>query len=118
MPGPTTALKHAMLEHAGDSLLLWMGLVDEVGAELAGGDPAYARVAVEWTAPDEDDEIHPVSNPIFDIPGGSTTVAGWRCYTAATLGDDLGGKDLSPARTFEGQGTLALDKDEMGWRFV
>ena len=118
MPGPTTALKHALLEHAGDSLLLYMGLVDDGGIELSGGDPAYARVLVAWTVPDESDTIHPTENPVFNIPGGGTIVAGWRSYTAITDGDDLGGKDLTPVRTFEGQGTLLLDKDEMGWRFV
>jgi hypothetical protein len=97
-----------------------MGLIDDNGDELSGGELGYeyARVPVLWSAPNESDEIHPTESPVFNVPGGDTVVAGWRSYDAATAGNNLGGKDLSPARTYEGQGTLLLDKDQMGWRFV
>jgi hypothetical protein len=118
MPGPTTTLKAALLEHASDELLLHVGLVDDDDNELSGGDPAYARIPVTWTAPSLTNEINPTADLLFDIPGGGTVVTGWRCWVAASGGDSLGGKDFSPARTFEGQGTLLLIADEMGWRMT
>ncbi len=119
MPDATQAFKHAILENAGDELLLYLGLVDDSGFELSGGDPSdpYKRVAVFWTAPDEEDKIYPTENPVVVVPG-NTDVGGWRCYRQLSGGDDLGGKDFAAPISYQGQGTLIIKKDEMGWRFI
>ena len=119
MPGPTTILKNNLLDHARTAQLLWIGLVDENGVELSGGEAEYeyARVAITWTAPNAQNEIYPVESPVINVPG-DTTVLGWRNYTAQTGGSDLGGKNFVSPPTFSGQGTLLLDRDQMGWRFV
>lgn len=117
MPGPTSALKNLMLENAGDEIMLYIGAVDTNGDELSGGDPAYTRVPIAWEYPNESNEMYPTESPVINIPG-STQVGGWRCYTALTGGSDLGGKDFASPLSYEGQGTMLIDKNEMGWRFV
>ena len=115
MPNATLYHRQQAAINTGN-IATYIGLVDDGGNEIVGGDPAYARKPVTWTAPDGDAKIHPTESPLFDVPGGDTVVAGWRSYTALTHGEDLGGKTISPSRTFAGQGTLLLDKDEMGWQ--
>ncbi len=93
----------------GITLINYIGLVDDDGNELTGGDPAYARkvVTMERTAAGI---IRPDADLTFDIPE-STTVAGWRAYSEAddsVLGDiDYGGADLDP-EAFVNQGEYKL----------
>jgi hypothetical protein len=100
----TAALLNA-LETEIDTLITHVGLVDETGTELTGGDPAYARQAVTWED-DGDGVIRPDASLDFDIPE-DTTVAGWRGYSASAAGTDYGGEDLSP-ETFISQGSYRL----------
>ena len=95
----------------GGTLVTYIGLVDNTGVELSGGDPAYARQPVTWTSP-VDGLIRPTSNLLFDIPAGDN-VAGWRGYSALTGGVEYGGKGLTQ-ENFAGQGIYALNADETG----
>jgi len=90
---------------AGAALITHIGLVDEADTEIAGGDPAYARQAVTWVAA-SDGIIRPNANLVFNVPA-STTVAGWRGYTALTAGTDRGGADVTN-EVFAAQGTYTL----------
>lgn len=94
--------RNAIANH-GASLITHIGLVDEVGDEIAGG--SYARQAVTWTSAD-DGIIRPNANLVFDIPE-STTVAGWKGFSASTGGTDYDGKDLTN-ETFNASGTYTL----------
>lgn len=89
----------------GGALITHIGLVDETGTELSGGSPAYARQAVTWDAAVAG-LISPDVSLDFDIPPGDT-VAGWRGYSALTVGTDFGGEDLSP-ESFISQGSYRL----------
>jgi hypothetical protein len=89
----------------GQTLITHIGLVDNVGTEITGGSPAYARKAVTWTD-DGDGVSRPSADLVFDIPGG-TEVAGWRGYSAVTAGIDYGGEALTE-ETYAGQGTYTL----------
>lgn len=75
----------------GKSLITHIGLVDDLGAELAGG--SYARLPVTWAGPTADGTIRPDADLLFDVP--ATTVAGWRGYSAVTAGTDYGGQALT-----------------------
>lgn len=88
----------------GAGLITHIGLVDDQGDELTGGDPAYARKAVTWTAA-SDGTIRPNANIEFDVPAG--TVGGWRGYSASTNGTDYGGQDLTQ-EVFAEQGVYRL----------
>ncbi len=96
--------RNAIADHGG-SLITHIGLVDETGTELSGGDPAYARQAVSWTSA-SDGTIRPDADLTFNVPA-STTVGGWRGYSASTGGTDYGGADLTQ-ETYEGQGEYKL----------
>lgn len=90
----------------GKSLITHIGLVDDMGTEIAGGD--YARQAVTWTGPTAGDGlVRPSADLVFGIPGGAT-VAGWRGYSALTAGTDYGGAALTPAEVYAGAGTYTL----------
>lgn len=89
----------------GATQITHIGLVDELGTELTGGSPAYARKAVTWTTA-SDGTIRPSVDLTFDVPAG-TTVGGWRAYSALTAGTNYGGADLTQ-ETFAGQGEYTL----------
>lgn len=86
---------------AGGALITHIGLVDETGTEITGGSPAYARVAVTWTSAALG-VIRPNADLTFNIPA-STTVGGWRGFSASTAGTNYGGQDLTN-EAFVGQG--------------
>lgn len=89
----------------GKTLVTHIGLVDDVGAELSGGSPAYARLALTWVD-DGTGIMRPNADLTFNIPA-STTVAGWRGYSALTAGTDFGGADLTP-EVYAAQGEYIL----------
>lgn len=94
----------------GASLITHIGLVNELDAEISGGDPAYARLAVTWT--DTDGLIRPNANLVFDIPAG-VTVGGWQGYSAVTAGTAYGIVDLTNVE-FSIQGTYTLQASGTG----
>jgi hypothetical protein len=101
------AYLNAVRDH-GQSLITHIGLVDDVGAELTGGSPAYARQAVTWV--DDGDGIsRPSGDLVFDVPGAAS-VAGWRGYSASSGGTDYGGAALTQ-EDYAGQGTYTLEAD-------
>jgi len=104
MPNMEDVYLNAIADH-GASLITHIGLVDENGTELTGGNPAYARKAVTWTSA-SGGTIRPDADLTFDIPEG-TTVGGWRGYSASTEGTDYGGKALTQ-ETFASQGEYKL----------
>jgi len=86
---------NAVADH-GATLITHIGLVDENGDEITGGDPAYERKGVTWTdagdGTDDPGTIRPTTDLTFDVPA-NVTVAGWRGYSALTGGIDYGGVD-------------------------
>jgi hypothetical protein len=96
--------RNAIATH-GASLITHIGLVDETGTEITGGSPAYARLAVTWTSA-SGGTIRPNANLTFDVPA-STTVGGWRGYSASSGGTNYGGEDLTN-EAFTGQGEYTL----------
>ncbi len=97
----TEGYRNAIADH-GASLITHIGLVDELGNELTGGD--YARLGVTWVAA-SDGTIRPNADLTFDVPAG--TVGGWRGYSALTEGTDYGGADLTN-ETFAAAGQYKL----------
>lgn len=93
---------NALANH-GAGLIKYIGLVDETGTELSGGD--YARKAVTWTAA-SGGTIRPTADLTFDVPAGAT-VAGWRGFSASTGGTNYGGADLTE-ETFAAAGQYKL----------
>jgi hypothetical protein len=91
-----------------------IALVDETGTELTGGTPAYARQAVTWTTASAG-LIRPDDDLEFDVPA-STTVAGWRAFSALTNGTNYGGEDVTD-EVYSGQGTYTLAADETAFDF-
>lgn len=75
------------------------------GSEVTGGSPAYARLAVTWTAP-SGGLIRPTANLVFNIPAAGV-VDEWRGFTASSGGTDYGG-ELLTEETFAAQGTYTL----------
>jgi hypothetical protein len=80
---------NALADEVGD-LITHIGIVDSASSELSGG--TYARVGVTWTAASSG-MIQPSSNLTFNIPA-STTLGGWRGYSASASGTDYGGAVL------------------------
>lgn len=97
--------RNAIATH-GATLLTHIGLVNNLGVELSGGTPAYARRAVAWTAP-SNGIMRPTLDLVFDIPAGAI-VAGWRAYTAITGGTDHGGAALTATPSYPQQGQYRL----------
>lgn len=92
-----------------------IGLIDDQGDELTGG--SYARLAVTWAAPATADGgrvIRPTADLPFDVPA-STTVAGWRGYSASTSGTNYGGADLDEEE-FNAAGQYVLEAAGTGYR--
>jgi hypothetical protein len=104
MPDMTEGYRNAIATHGG-TLITHIGLVDETGTELTGGAPAYARKAVTWASA-SGGTIRPNANLEFDIPA-STTVGGWRGFSALEAGTNYGGKALTN-EVFASQGTYTL----------
>ena len=96
---------------AGGRLITHLGLVDESGAELVGGSPAYVRQAVTWSVA-EHGIIRPTTNLVFAVPP-ETTVGGFRAYSSVSDGVDYGGERVTPER-FAGQGEYILLADRTG----
>lgn len=97
--------RNAIATH-GASLVTHIGLLDETGTELTGGDPAYARQPVTWTTA-ADGVIRPDSDLVFNVPAG-TTVASWSGFSALTAGTDYDGPSLTN-ETFANQGEYTLN---------
>jgi hypothetical protein len=93
------------LRDAGIAAITHVGLVDETGTELTGGDPAYARIADAFEA-DGTGKLKPTADRTFNVPA-STTVGGWRAYSASEGGTDWGGEDLTN-EVFAEQGEYTL----------
>ena len=104
MPNMSAAYLNAIRDH-GKTLITHMGLVDNGGAEISGGSPAYARQPVTWIN-DGDGVMRPDANITFNIPAGAT-VGGWRGYGASSGGTDYGGKSLTN-EVFAGQGEYTI----------
>jgi len=96
--------RNAIADH-GATLITHIALVDETGTELTGGSPAYARLAVTWTSA-SGGMIRPNANLTFNVPP-STTVGGWRGFSASTAGTNYGGASLTN-EAFAGQGEYTL----------
>lgn len=94
-----------LIANAGAAVITHIGLVDETGTELTGGDPAYARKAVTWLTAALG-VIRPNADLTFDIPA-ITTVGGWVGYSASTGGTAYGGQELTN-EAFVGQGQYKL----------
>ena len=88
----------------GASIIGYIGLRDQNGTELTGGTPAYARVAVTWTAA-VGGLIRPQADIVFNVPAGAT-VASWFAINT-TQDTELGGAALT-AETYAGQGEYKL----------
>ncbi len=93
---------------AGAALITHIGLVDDQGAELSGGD--YARLPVYWSTasggiirPYADESL--TEDLEFDVPAG--TVGGWRGFSALSGGTNYGGEDLTP-ETYAAPGKYRL----------
>ena len=93
----------------GAEVIDYIGLVDDEGNELSGGD--YERKPVTWDV-ESDGTIRPTEDITFSIPGG-TTVGGWRGYDSSDGGTDYGGADLDE-ETFTNDGEYTLLSDETG----
>lgn len=104
------AYRNAIANH-GASLITYIGLVDDMGVELSGGNPAYARKAVAWEFA-SGGTIRPTADLVFDVPPGKI-VGGWRSYSAVAAGTDYGGRALTQ-ESFTGQGQYKLLKDNTG----
>jgi len=100
----TETFRNALLTYGG-TLITHIGLVIVNGTEISGGSPAYARKAVTWDTA-AGGIMRPTVDLTFDIPA-STTVAGWRGFTALTNGTNHGGQDLTN-EIFAGQGQYKL----------
>ncbi len=70
------------------------------GTELAGGSPAYARIAPAWSAPSGGSSSH---TSTFNVPSGAT-VASLAYSSAATAGVFQDSAALT-SQTFSSQGT-------------
>ena len=108
MPNMNSNYRNAVADHGG-TLITHIGLVDNTGTELSGGDPAYARQPTTWDAAD-DGTIRPSDSLVFNAPAGAN-VSGWRGYSALTGGTEYGGKALT-REDYVGQGTYLLDKEQ------
>lgn len=87
---PSAALLNEAAAHVA-TLVLFVGLVDGTGTELAGG--AYARQACTATATGVN--VRLTVDETFQVPAGAT-VAGWRAHSASTGGTNYGGDPLPP----------------------
>lgn len=98
------AAYHNVLRTAGKAAATHVGLVDETGTELTGGDPAYARIAESW-ADDGDGVMRLAADRTFNVPAGK--VAGWQAYSASSGGTAYGINAVTE-ETFAAQGQYKL----------
>ena len=90
----------------GRTVATHIGLVNELGNEITGGSPAYARRAVTWLT-SANGVIHPNADLDFNVPAG-TTVAGIRFFSALTGGTNFGGRNMTQNEVFTAQGIFRL----------
>jgi hypothetical protein len=113
MPNMSSDYRSAIADY-GAGLINYIGLVDNTGTEITGGDPAYARKVPSWSA--AVDGVADLAADIdFDVPG--TTISGWRGYSALTGGTNYGGKNFSTKSTV-GQGVFTLRATDVSIRHV
>lgn len=93
----------------GASLITYIGLVDENGDEISGGD--YARQAVTWNAASSG-QVTFAEDLTFSVPGGNT-VAGWRGFDDVSAGTNYGGPSLTN-ETFSNSGEYTLTAGNNG----
>ena len=74
--------------------------------EVTGGDPAYARQSVTWSAA-SGGNLDSSNQPVFNVPA-STTVSHWAAWTASSGGTAYATGALSDSETFAAQGTYTL----------
>lgn len=72
--------------------------------EVTGGSPAYARVAITWSAGTAGDGIT-TGTAIFNVPAGTFTYAG---ICSGLTGTTLLDKTTIPSTTFSAQGQLTV----------
>jgi hypothetical protein len=96
--------KNEMLDALG-VLITYVGLLDELDAEISGGSPAYARKAITWSAADAG-EMAASNTPEFDVPA-STTVAKVIFMSADSGGTKYAEADVDD-EVFTNQGTYTL----------
>jgi len=99
-----TAGKNAMLDALG-ALITYVGLLDDEDTEITGGDPAYARKAITWSAADAG-EMEASNQPEFDVPA-STTVSKVIFMSADSGGTKYAEADVDD-EVFTNQGTYTL----------
>lgn len=115
MAGMNTAYLNAIANH-GASQITHIGLVNQDGEEIEGGD--YARQEVYWSDA-SDGTVRPYGNAdltediVFEVPEGAT-VAGWRGYDDASSGTNYGGADFDEAETYSNDGQFQLVGDDSG----
>lgn len=80
--------------------------------EVTGGSPAYARKAITMAAASGGTRTAS-DTPVFDVPGGGTTVTHVGFWTAATAGTFLGSDDLAASETFASQGQFTITSSSL-----
>jgi len=106
--------RDAIAEH-GATLVTHIGLVDASGTELDGGSPAYGRHTESWDTA-SGGIIRLAADLTFNVPD-STTVGGWRGFSALSAGTNYGGHDLD-LETYSNQGTYKLLAASTGIRHI
>lgn len=89
------------------------GLVNATGTELSGG--TYARIPSAGT--NSAGTVRPTADCAFNVPA-STTVGGWRAYSALTAGTNYGGGDISPNEVYGTAGTFTLTAASTGFPYT
>lgn len=82
------------------------GATGTVVGEVTGGTPAYARVAVAWSAPNASSAI--TGTPTFNVPAGTTVTYGGVTVSATAGTADLRDRAAVTSQAFASQGTYAL----------
>jgi hypothetical protein len=101
-----TTYQNAIRDH-GKTLITHIALHNELGVELSGGSPAYARQPVTWVN-DGNGVMRPSANLTFNIPAG-TTVSGWKGFSLVSGGTDYGGGIYPlPHEIYANQGTATF----------
>jgi hypothetical protein len=111
MTGLLDVTKNAMLDAlTGLAVYASLHTVDPAttgASEVTGGAPAYARQPISWAAGSVASKKS--SGPVvFNVPGGSTTIAHLGYWSAATAGTFYGSRPLDAAQTFPTQGTYTI----------
>ena len=83
------------------------GFPATVGNEISGGEPAYARKAINWGDASEG-EISASNEPVFDIPGSNTTVAAIGFWSQLASGGTIYADADVTDETFANQGTYTI----------